>query len=134
MLGSRILRNVALRPRKLTKGPANPVPEVLFIAGSRTDNNLTPRPRDVTGISAYDNLDVDIFKPGGTVQPVETLLLKDLVVYGPDAPNGHFSVRPSSDEALLEWQASRETSATHPYTQALRDSLGDSFKLSRHPE
>lgn len=134
LLGGRILRNLALRSRKLTKGPANPVPELLFIAGSRTDNNLTPRPQDVTGISSYDNLDVDIFKPGGTVQPVETSLLKDLVVYGPDGTNGHFSIRPSSREALLSWQASRGLPTTHPYTQALRDSLGESFKLSRHPK
>lgn len=134
VVGSRILRNVAIRPWKLTKGPANPVPEVLFIAGSRTDMNLTPRPHDSAGISSYDNLAVDIFKPGQTVQPVETRLLKDLVVHGPDAPDGHYSIRPGTETALLDWQASRGLPTTHPLTQALRDSLGDAFKMPRQPK
>ncbi len=117
---SRIARNLAMRPAKLTRGLANPIPEVLFIAGSDTFANLTPRLKDSRGLSSYDNLDVDIFRNGGKAQIVETSDLKSLRIYGPDARDGHYSIRSTSWEALKEWMAARGQPDGHELAQELR--------------
>jgi hypothetical protein len=131
IIGGRLVRNVDRRITKLTDGVANPMPERLYIAGSRSNGNLTPRPQDTSGLSSFDNLDAPIFTPGSKVQPVATAKLKDLMVYGPDGPNGHYSIRPRSQPDLDEWIASRGGGDIHPYTQELRDSLLDDFRLPR---
>lgn len=69
-LASRIARNLAIRPARLTNELANPVPEVLFIAGGRNNRNMTPRPVDTTGLSTFDDVGARIFAPNARVQPV----------------------------------------------------------------
>ena len=132
-LFGRMVRSVARRPAKLTSELANPMPEILFIAGSRTDNNLTPRLQDVKGLSSYDNIGAPIFKPGDNVQPLDPSKLKDVEVHGPDARDGHYSLRPGSLQSLLDWQAARNGPLAHPYTQELRASMWDAFKLPKKP-
>ncbi len=134
VIGGRLVRNASRRMTKLTDGLANPMPDRLYISGSRSSGNLTPRPRDTTGLSSFDTFEAPIFKPGTRVQTVETARLKDLEVHGPDAPNGHYSIRPGSPADLEAWIASRELEGVHPYTQELFDSLLPQFTLPKTPK
>ena len=131
IIGGRLVRNVTRPLSKFTDGVANPMPKRLYISGSDSPDNLSPRPRDNSGLSSFDNTDAPIFRPESKVQEVDPTRLKDLGVFGPDGPNGHHSIRPLEASALAEWMSARGSGITHPYTQELIDSIVGTFKMPK---
>ena len=98
--------------------------------GSRTPDNLTPRPGiDRQGLSTFETFELTV-QPGGKAQVIDLSRLQAPLVGIPDAPPpGHVSIRPGlalTPEVLhdtAEWASSRGTDVLHPYTQALMEAI-----------
>lgn len=133
MIGGRFVRNATRPLEKLTDDVANPLPEFLYIAGSRTKVNMTPRPQDSKGLSSYDNLNAGIFSTSRKAQVIETARLKTLQVHGPDGPDGHYSIRPGTQAELEEWMATRDGPVTHRFAHEMIESVTSTLDLRRNP-
>jgi hypothetical protein len=104
--------------------------KVVYRGGSRTPNNLTPRPGiDKQGLSTFEALEQAV-QPGGKAQVIALSRLHPPLVAVPDAPPpGHVSIRPGvalTPEVMrttAEWASSRGTSVTHQYTQMIMDAI-----------
>ena len=131
MVGGRLIRNATRPMEKLTDEVANPLPGRLYISGSRSPGNMTPRAQDTTGLSSFDNLSAPIFRPGSRVQEIDPQRFKDLQAHGPDGPNGHYSIRPKDPSALFAWMQSRGAAQAHPNTDELIDSAVADFRIPR---
>ncbi len=131
MVGGRLIRNATRPMEKLTDKVANPLPTFLYIAGTRTKVNLTPRPQDSKGLSSYDNLEARIFSTSRKAQIIETARLKTLQVHGPDGPDGHYSIRPRTQAELEEWMATREGPVTHRLAHEMIESVISDVDLRR---
>jgi len=107
------------------------LPTFLYIAGTRTKVNLTPRPQDSKGLSSYDNLEARIFSTSRKAQIIETARLKTLQVHGPDGPDGHYSIRPRTQAELEEWMATREGPVTHRLAHEMIESVISDVDLRR---
>ena len=108
----------------------------MYRFGSRTNNNLTPRPGKDTagapgcpgGLSVEESLN-----PDGKCQVIETSLLPSVLQYLSDVPStgraGHgviAPVRPDGGldmDALVAWADSRGQEQNHPFTIALLDAI-----------
>lgn len=71
---------------------------IVYRGGSRTPDNLTPRPgRDMVeekrGLSTFDTLE-EATPPGGKAQAIDTSVLKCLGAHC--TPDGHVSLRPGA--------------------------------------
>lgn len=95
----------------------------LYVNGTATANNLTPRLVDENGLSAFDTLE-RATPPGGKAQCFEVACLSEggLGAFRDEPPEGHVSIRPLAPEGLPEWLASRAsgTYGESPYTQFLQ--------------
>lgn len=108
---------------------------VVYRGGSRTPQNMTPRPNiDNQGLSTFETLEQAV-KPGDKAQIIDLSLLQAPLVAVPDAPpEGHVSIRPGAalTPAALrntaEWAATRGTPTIHPYTQSVIDAVIDEKK------
>ena len=97
--------------------------KVVYRGGSRTPDNLTPRPGiDIQGLSTFETLEFAV-QPGSKAQAIDVSRLPAPLVAVPDAPPpGHVSIRhgfeliPEVLQVTAEWAASRGTGVTHPYT------------------
>jgi hypothetical protein len=94
----------------------------LYVNGSRSANNLTPRMTDIDGLSAYDTLQAGV-KAGSKGACIEASCLaagglKAIRTGG----EGHVSIRPTSDAGLATWLASRasQTFEDSPFTKYLQ--------------
>jgi RHS repeat-associated protein len=106
------------------------VPAVVYRGGSRTPDNLTPRPGvDHTGLSTFGSLDA--FKPGTKVQPIDLSKLKSLQGVPDAPPPGHVSIAPRDMSQLSGWANMRGTGQVHPYTQELLDALMPEIRIPR---
>jgi hypothetical protein len=98
----------------------------VYRGGSRTPDNLTPRPNiDTQGLSTFETLEQAV-RPGGKAQVIDLSRLQAPLVGVSDAPPfGHISIRPGAEltpkvvQAIAEWTLSRGTGIIHPYTHVL---------------
>lgn len=67
------------------------------------------------GCPFFDSLDNPGVSPGKYIE-VDTSKLETLTVIPDNDPPGHVTVRPNSDQELLEWAATRGTGRLHAYT------------------
>ena len=102
-------------------------PKKTFRGGSATDNNLTPRPQDVEGLSTFDNLEAAT-KPGGKAQLIDTSKLNELEAVADAPPAGHVSIRPKDKTRMQEWIDSRDAPEPHPFTQEVRNAIIETVK------
>ncbi|HEX7447414.1 MAG TPA: hypothetical protein VF306_07705 [Pirellulales bacterium] len=110
---------------------------IVYIWGSLTSDNFTPRPNKDTvggpgqqpGLSASDAI-----PPGRKAQGIDTEKLKRPLLAIPDditqgGTAGHFSIAPVNEmgdvdrEQLDAWAASRGSGKTHEFTQLLLDAV-----------
>ncbi|MFC7623789.1 polymorphic toxin-type HINT domain-containing protein [Microlunatus sp. GCM10028923] len=104
------------------------VPKYVYRGGSATDDALTPKPKDVDGLSTFDTPQ-RAAPHGGKVQKIDTDKLEDL-----DAvPNGtgHVSLIPKNRDELGPWMESRGSGTPHPLTQEIQGAIVDTFKVSK---
>lgn len=115
----------------------------VYRGGSDTDNNLTPKDKDVSGdpkrgLSTFQNV-ADVGRYNYIkAQIIETDNLGDdleAVINGTGEGDSHVSIRPTDDddnEKLRTWASYRISKSTvrdNPYTRAVKGSLvGYSFK------
>lgn len=94
----------------------------LYINGSKSANNLTPRLTETDGLSSYDSIEAGI-KPGGKGQCFDVACLSEggLGAFK-TGPPGHYSIRPLQPGGLDEWLGSRAngTFEESPFTQFLQ--------------
>ncbi len=102
-----------------------------FRGGSATDNNLTPRPQDVDGLSTFDNLETAT-KPGGKAQVIDTSKLIELEAVPDAPPAGHVSIRPKDKTRMQEWIDSRDATETHPFTQEVKNAIIETVKRPKN--
>jgi hypothetical protein len=98
------------------------VPEKLYVNGSASANNLTPRLTDVDGLSAWDTLAGGV-KRGGKGQCFTVACLEaGGMTAAKTGPPGHWSIRPIAGEGLANWLASRAAGSfpESPYTKFLQ--------------
>ena len=94
----------------------------LYINGSKSANNLTPRLTDADGLSAYNTIDRGI-AAGGKGQCINAACLADGGLGAFKTGDlGHYSIRPLTQGGLDEWLASRVagTEAESPFTQYIQ--------------
>ena len=116
---------------------ANP-PKIVYRGGSRTPDNLTPRPGiDTQGLSTFVTLELAV-QPGGKAQAIDLSRLPAPLAGVPDLPPpGHVSIRPGLErtlevlQATAEWASSRGTGVLHPYTQALMEAIIGEVRRSK---
>lgn len=99
--------------------------KIVYRGGSRTPDNLTPRPgSDLTGgkrgLSTFDTLEAAT-GPGGKAQAIDTSKLKCLGAHC--SPDGHVSLRPGSQAELEAWGAARGSGTVHPLSQDVLDAV-----------
>jgi hypothetical protein len=87
--------------------PGAGLPKIVYRGGSRTPDNLTPRPGlDIQGLSTFETLELTV-QPGGKAQVVDLSRLQAPLVGVADAPPpGHVSIRPGlalTPEVLQHW-------------------------------
>jgi hypothetical protein len=114
---------------------------IIYRRGSRTSDNLTPRPVKDTvarpgkapGLSAFDTL-ASAAQTGDKAQGIDVGRLHPPLAAIPDDPGrggtpGHVSVCPVDaagnvdQQKLDDWAASRGTGQTHPLTQDVLDAI-----------
>lgn len=80
----------------------------VFVNGSDTANNLTPRLADANGLSSFDTLE-RATPPGGKAQCLNVACLAKggLGAFRDEPPAGHFSIRPLDPNGLADWLSSR---------------------------
>ena len=105
-------------------GDRKRTPDIVYVNGSDTANNLTPRITDLTGLSSFDTLE-RAAKPGDKAQSfvVASLAEGGLGAFREEPPEGHVVIRPLDPLGLSNWLASRAsgTYADNKYTQYLRE-------------
>jgi hypothetical protein len=122
----------------VARSPGAGLPKSVSRGGSRTPDNLTPRPGiDRQGLSTFETLELTV-RPGGKAQVIDLSRLPAPLVGVSDAPPpGHISIRPGpalTPEVLhstAEWAASRGTGILHPYTQALMEAIIGEVRRSK---
>jgi RHS repeat-associated protein len=96
----------------------------VFVNGTSTANNLTPRLTDTNGLSGFDTLE-GATPPGGKAQCFDIACLGEggLGAFPDEPPPGHISIRPLEPGGLEAWLASRAAGAEaeSPYTQFLQE-------------
>lgn len=114
-LSALLVRSVAADSAPLESGN-------LYINGSKTANNLTPRLTDTEGLSSWNTIDrgIDV---GGKGQCISAACLADggLGAFKSGEP-GHFDIRPLDQGGLDAWLAARAagTEVESPFTQYLQ--------------
>jgi RHS repeat-associated protein len=106
---------------------------IVYRGGSRTPDNLTPRPgRDMAGdkrgLSTFETLE-KATPPGGKAQAIDTSKLKCLGTHC--TPDGHVSLRPGTQAELEEWAATKGTGTVHPYTQEVLDAVVETVRRTK---
>jgi hypothetical protein len=106
-------------------------PQLVYRGGSRTADNMTPRPGiDDTGLSTFDTPGAAA-PNGGKVQVIDTSKLKCTVACPDSPPPGHVSVRPPDVAEIPGWAGTRGTGQVSPYTQDILDAVVDEIRLPR---
>jgi hypothetical protein len=92
-------------------------PTIIYRAGSDTNYNLTPRPKDTGGLSYVLKMPTGNFTATTKEAVNETKVLKAII----DGSN-HVSVRPTDMRKMQEWIATKENanSKPHPFTKILK--------------
>jgi RHS repeat-associated protein len=98
---------------------------MVYRGGSRTDDNLTPRPgRDTQGekrgLSTWDSLD-KAARPGEKAQVIDPSKLSRLETHR--QADGHVSIRPATQAELDAWAATRGSGQGHPSTDEVRGAI-----------
>jgi hypothetical protein len=99
---------------------------LVYRGGSKTPQNLTPRPGiDRTGLSTFNDLGKAV-KPGGKAQVIDVSHLDPSLQAVRDLfPPGHVSIRPVDPTLMVEWASTRGTGTIHPFTQMVIDAIVD---------
>lgn len=105
------------------------VPKHVYRAGSDTSDALTPKAKDLDGLSTFDTPQAALPK-GGKAQVIDTTKLKNLEAI-PNGRNGHVSLMPKNPDELAGWMAARGTGTTHPLTQEIQDAIVDVVRLPK---
>jgi RHS repeat-associated protein len=122
-------RTSAASPRPVPAAEA--APQLVYRGGSRTADNMTPRPGiDDTGLSTFDTPGAAA-PNGGKVQVIDTSKLKCTVACPDSPPPGHVSVRPPDVAEIPGWAGTRGTGQVSPYTQDILDAVVDEIRLPR---
>ncbi|HKG48076.1 MAG TPA: RHS repeat-associated core domain-containing protein [Pyrinomonadaceae bacterium] len=101
----------------------------LYRGGSRTPQNMTPRPGiDTDGLSTFNS--PDKFNPGDKVQVIDTSKLKNLFGRPDPAPPGHVTITPRDPSQMGPWADSRG-GPIHPLTQEILDALVDEIRIGK---
>lgn len=95
---------------------------LVYRGGSGTPNNLTPRARDVEGLSANVN------PLPGKNQVVDTSKLDQLCAVCDNPATGHVSIKPKDMSQMQGWINSRGGDTVHPLTQELQNAIVDQVK------
>jgi hypothetical protein len=104
---------------------------LVYRGGSRTPDNLTPRPGiDDTGLSTYDTPGAAA-PSGGKVQVIDTSRLKCTIACPDAPPPGHVSIRPPDAADIPGWAGTRGTGQISPFTQDIMDAIIDEIRLPR---
>jgi RHS repeat-associated protein len=104
---------------------------LVYRGGSRTPDNLTPRPGiDDTGLSTYDTPGAAA-PNGGKVQVIDTSRLKCTIACPDAPPPGHVSIRPPDAAEIPGWAGTRGTGQVSPFTQDIMDAVIDEIRLPR---
>jgi hypothetical protein len=112
-------------------GATEAAPQLVYRGGSRTADNMTPRPGiDDTGLSTFDTPGAAA-PNGGKVQVIDTSKLKCTVACPDSPPPGHVSVRPPDVAEIPGWAGTRGTGQVSPYTQDILDAVVDEIRLPR---
>jgi len=79
----------------VARSPGAGLAKIVYRGGSRTADNLTPRPGvDIQGLSTFETLELAV-QPDGKAQSIGLFRLQAPLVGVPDAPPpGHVSIRP----------------------------------------
>jgi hypothetical protein len=110
---------------------AEPASHLVYRGGSRSADNLTPRPGiDSTGRSTFDTPGAAAPK-GGKVQVIDTSKLKCTIACPDAPPPGHVSIRPLDPADIPGWAGTRGTGDISPYTQDIWDAIVDEIRLPR---
>ena len=99
--------------------------ERLYINGSRTPLNMTPRPVDVNGLSAFNNLKNAL--PGKN-QIIDPSKFNNLTAICDKPKTGHVSITPKDMSQMQDWINSRGGADVHPLTQELIDAIVGTVK------
>lgn len=111
-------------------GSEPPVPNLVYRGGSRSMDNLTPRPgQDPTGLSTFDRPELAA-RPGEKVQVIDTTRLTKVRAYPDPPPDGHVSLRRDLSE-IPDWAATRGTGQEHELTTDIKSALVDEFRLPK---
>ena len=106
-------------------------PQYVYREGSRSADNLTPRPGvDDTGLSTFDT-PAAAAPNGGKVQVIDTTKLKCTVACPDAPPRGHVSIRPPDAAEIPGWAGMRGTGQISSYTQDIMDAIVDEIRLLR---
>ena len=91
---------------------------LVYRGGSKSDKNLTPRTKDVDGLSTFN-------KPiAGKNQVINTSKLTNLEAVPDNPKSGHVSIKPKDMSKMQEWIDSRDCpDTTHPLTKELNKLL-----------
>ncbi len=117
-----------IKPRNVAAAEAGPLESGnLYINGSQTPNNLTPRFADTDGLSSFNTIERAI-SPGKKGQCISAACLADggLGAFK-TGPEGHYSIQPLAPGGLAEWLGARAagTEAESPFTQFLIDNADE---------
>jgi RHS repeat-associated protein len=111
-------------------GNAADTPSVVYRGGSRTADNMTPRPGvDTGGLSTFETL--GSFRPGTKVQVINVSKLKRLLATPDAPPPGHVSIHPADLAEVADWAATRGTGQVHPYTQELLEAIIGEIRIPK---
>jgi hypothetical protein len=92
---------------------------LIYRSGPATPVNMTPRPADVDGLSAYRDVPGT---PGCKFQVIDTSKLNNLHAFCDNDSTGHFCIVPHDMSKMQEWIDTRGK-AIHPFTEELLNAI-----------
>ena len=91
-----------------------------YRSASGTPKSMTPRTKDLTGISAADSLENAL---PGLNQIIDTSKLRNLCAVCDNVSTGHVSIFPRDMSQMQGWMNSRGAAQVHPLTKELMDAV-----------
>jgi len=98
---------------------------LIYRSASGTPSSMTPRPVDTKGLSAANSLANAL--PGKN-QIIDTSKFTSLCAICDNPATGHVSIKPKDMRVMQSWIESRVSTAIHPLTQELMDSVVGTVK------
>jgi hypothetical protein len=92
---------------------------LIYRSGNATPVNMTPRPTDVDGLSAFRDIPST---EGKKYQIIDTMKLTNLHAFCDDDSTGHFCIAPHDMSKMQEWIQTRGK-CTHPFTEELLNAI-----------